>query len=504
MLYNFLARSSKLLGNLADSWLEAGASAVALLEDKQQVAAWGVSSPQEIPVLQSPIQVGRRSIGELHIYGLSGETWQERLAVDTRFIAELVRLESELEGMTSDLIDNQDQVLALYNLSQSMRRQLDLDQALSSLAKEAAGLVKVEGAFIISSAEQTVIEQYPAKLLSHSVIQTLFDEYKLSDGGKLLLTPADVPHLLPISIECLLLKAIFTNDRIVGLLGLVNRAGGFTSPDIKLARAIADQAGAYIENLLLHQERLAQTRLQTEMDLARQVQLRLLMHEIPRVQGTDLYGASKPALQVGGDFFDFLLMENGELLFTVGDVSGKGMSAALLMSMTRTALRSAARTQEAASPIALLDIVNTDLYDDFTEVTMFATIFVGLYNPLRQEIVYANGGHSPVIYCPAEGRAQLLRADGPGLGILPNMLSENQTLPLRPGDVLVVATDGFPEDRSSDGEMFGYERLLQLVETNAHCNSQNLAQALSDALAAFTGSTPQDDDQTLIVIKGVP
>jgi sigma-B regulation protein RsbU (phosphoserine phosphatase) len=249
------------------------------------------------------------------------------------------------------------------------------------------------------------------------------------------------------------------------------------------------------------------------MELAQRVQLRLLPQEIPRIAGLDVHARSRPALQVGGDFYDFIT-DGRHFTFTVGDVSGKGMPAALLMAMTRTALRSKSRFMTKASPAAIMERANVDLYDDFTEVGMFATTFVGQYLAQERRMIYANAGHSPVMYCPAGGPVRLLEADGPALGVLPTSLCETQSLALGPGDLLIVATDGLNEANSPDGELFGYDRLLGLVEALADRPAAEIATGLYAAVEQHgSGQSPepgatfpaahQDDDQTLVVIKGV-
>jgi sigma-B regulation protein RsbU (phosphoserine phosphatase) len=278
----------------------------------------------------------------------------------------------------------------------------------------------------------------------------------------------------------------------------------FASPEIKLAHAIAEQAGSQIENVLLHEETVAQARLETEMVLARSVQKRLLPNRAPSVPGLVLHGRTVPALQVGGDFYDFITTPaQGTRLctFAVGDVSGKGLSAALVMAMTRTVLRS--KANGGASPAQVLDGANAELYDDFTEVAMFATAFVGQYNPNTQALCFANAGHSPVIYCPSGGPARLLEADGTALGVLPVSLCEDYALPFGPGELLIMGTDGFSEATNAAGEMFGYERLLRLVESLADKPAEAILDALFAAIGSFAAGHLQEDDRTLVVAKGV-
>jgi sigma-B regulation protein RsbU (phosphoserine phosphatase) len=210
-----------------------------------------------------------------------------------------------------------------------------------------------------------------------------------------------------------------------------------------------------------------------------------------------------PASQVGGDFYDFYDAPGQPFRFSLGDVTGKGISAAMLMAMTRTTFRNRIRNIGNAYPADIMGAANDDMYDDFTELTMFATVFFGQYHHQERAIYYANAGHSPVVYCPFGGPSYLVEADGTALGVLPTSLCENHMMPFQPGDVLVAATDGFVEARNPQGDMFGYDRFLGLIETYAHEDPETLGGILYQAVATFSAGQPQDDDQTLVVVKGV-
>jgi sigma-B regulation protein RsbU (phosphoserine phosphatase) len=155
------------------------------------------------------------------------------------------------------------------------------------------------------------------------------------------------------------------------------------------------------------------------------------------------------------------------------------------------------------SPELILRRTNEELYDDFTELSMFATVFIGQYHPERRKLLYANAGHSPVIYCPLNGKARLLQADGTPVGIMPISLSEDHSLDFAPGDVLVVATDGFSEARNPEGKEFGYDEFTALVQTLVDLPAYSLAQRLHQIVEQFSNGEPQSDDQTLVVLKGV-
>ena len=298
------------------------------------------------------------------------------------------------------------------------------------------------------------------------------------------------------------MKRVAVRDDVSLLLGAADKTDGlFQAPDLKVFSTIASPAAATIENALFHQEMLKQTRIQTEMDLARQIQMRLLPQSTPPIPGVTLTAMTKPASQVGGDFFDFIQSGQNILTFAVGDVSGKGMPAALLMAMLRTVMRNKADTVGGANPECLLEQINQALYQDFTDVDMFATLFIGQYDYLQHLLYFANDGHAPVIFRPDKGRAHLLSADAPPVGVLDFNLAAQHVLAFQPGDLLVVTTDGINEAENRHGEMFGYERLLTAVDELATADVTVIAQELQAQSTAFAKGRPQSDDQTLLVLK---
>jgi phosphoserine phosphatase RsbU/P len=489
--------------DIVEAWAAAGAIFFGIWLDDVRLGGWLDETKHNLPMTTASIRVDGDSPGELRVYGLTGAAVEARLAIDAQMIGQLAAHEHELNEMTMELIENQDQLLALYQLTQSTRSQLTTDETLRALASEACRLVKADAACILLISNHPMeIVDYPAPLLSQPALMVFFGQ--MQDTGRRILLQGDVgSDLLPPALKSLLIEPIRIRGEIRAMLALMNKSGGFLSPDIKLLQAIAEYAGAQIESVLLYQESLSQARLQTEMELAQDVQLRLLPQKLPQVLGLDIFAGSLPALQVGGDFYDCICQPGSPFIFTVGDVTGKGMPAALLMAMTRTMLRSKARSLPDPTPANILGSSNEDMYDDFTEVGMFATVFVGQYDHADRTLHYANAGHSPVIYCPAGGTAYLLEADGTAMGVLPESLCQPQSLTLCPGDVLVAATDGFSEARNHQDELFGYERLLKLVEELAHEPAQRIATHMFESIGAFSAGHQQDDDQTLFVVKGV-
>ncbi len=508
MLNHILKEQSEHFAILAETWLALGATAVsiwdnqgALLKQWPDELVEPVSHPAD---MVAPLNTGELVLGELRIFGLNGTVARERLVADSRLIAHLIRLEDDIEDMTAELVETQDQLLAMYDLARSTRSHLDLSQTLESLVRITTRIANVQTSFIILNIADTYeMAAHPTGLFDDVVLLDLFQHLNDNEQEQVLERHTPQPSLLPVGMYNLCILPVQVGSNVIGMLGLINRPDGFNPSSMNLIRAIAGQTSSQVENVLLHRESLEQTKLQTEMDLAARAQFHLLPQSAPHVAGLEIFAKTIPAMHVGGDFYDFIYRPGRPFIFSVGDVAGKGMSAALLMAMTRTSIRSKANFIPRATPEMIISRSNDDLYSDFARMHRFATVFVGQYYPQERKLLYTNAGHSPAIYRPAGQAAQLLEANGTAMGIAPVDSYEHQTLMLSPGDILVVGTDGFSEARNPDRKMFGLERLLHLTDQLAHYPAHDIAQLWFDEINTFEAGHPQDDDQTILVIKVV-
>lgn len=490
--------------SLADAWLTSGATTFSVWAEGARLAVWPKEAEHIKPSMKAPIRLSGGEIGELWIEGLGTPAAEKNLTAQAGFIARMVRMERELTRMTERLIDTQDQLLAVYGLTEATRNNLDMDDLLQQLVQKATELESCESAFILlKQPDQSLkVEHYPKLILDDELIQTCFE--KVTATQTELLLNLNATEYRQVGLRNLLVLPIIIRDEVKAAIGLINKKeNDFLSPDIKLARVIAEHAGSRLEHLILFEESIEQSKLQVEADLAQKVQLRLLPKTFPDVAGIDLWAGSEPASQVGGDFYAFVSNPGRPFTFCVGDVSGKGMPAALLMAMSRTVMHTKTNVSPTPSPAVILDECNSELYDDFTEVSMFATAFVGQLHKDNRYLMYANAGHSPVVFCPFDGPAVLLEADGTALGVLPTSLAEDQSIEFRKGDVLVVATDGFSEASNHDDEFFGYDRLLKVIKMLSKKNAKGIFDGLYHTINNFSAGRPQDDDQTMVVLKGV-
>ncbi|MEZ4669482.1 MAG: SpoIIE family protein phosphatase [Anaerolineae bacterium] len=499
-LQNFLRAHHNHVSAITNSWLEMGAAGVGICTGDGWAGVWPETCRLDMPGIHVPMKAGQMN-AELWVFGVSDAVAMTRLEADAVLLSRLMALEYELVDMTQELISSQDQLLALFSLSNAMQNQLSLREVLNTLAHESSKLFNLIYSATFLPSGNGEMFHYPQPVLDDHYMLRVFQTVARS-GQRLVFSEGPVIGFPPDTL-CGLVEPIVIQGEVKAVLCLLKQGVRFESPELKLLSGVCDQAGTQIKNVLLYQETLAQARLNAEMEVAKQLQIRLLPHHLPEVNGVDVAAASLPALQVGGDFYHFAAQPGEPFMFAVGDVTGKGMPAALLMAMTRTLLKSKTRTLQQSSPVDVLGAVNDEMYEDYTEIGMFSTMFVGLYDYWEKVLYFANGGHSPVIYCPAGSTAFMLEADGPPVGVLPECICENQLMEFHPGDVLVVATDGFNEARNPQGEMFGYERLLALIEASASESAQTIVNNLYQAVAAFSNGNAQDDDQTVVVIKGV-
>jgi serine phosphatase RsbU (regulator of sigma subunit) len=235
-----------------------------------------------------------------------------------------------------------------------------------------------------------------------------------------------------------------------------------------------------------------------QMAIAREVQRKLLPQHMPALETLDYAGSCEPAWTVGGDYYDFLDKGNGRVGFVLADVSGKGVSAALLMANLQASVRS--QYVPALEDLGGLFRSVNKLFYESVMVGFFATLFFAEYFDTTRTLRYVNCGHCPAFLVHADGQCEKLRATATVLGIFENWDCTVGEAAISCGDILVVYSDGVTEARNGSGEFFGEERLLAAVRANASLSAKRLAKAIAEAVRDF-GGKEQDDDLTLLVAR---
>jgi HAMP domain-containing protein len=251
------------------------------------------------------------------------------------------------------------------------------------------------------------------------------------------------------------------------------------------------------------EEAILRAHLESELDTARKIQEKLLPHDMPRFRGFEIAGTSIPSKQVGGDYFDFLDLGEGQLGIAIADVSGKGIPAALLMANLQASLH--AQTFETEKVADVTARINNLLVKS-TDSNMFVTFFYGLLNRSQSTFTSTNAGHNHPLLLRSDRTMEYLAKGGLVLGFLPDQKYEQQTTTLQPGDVLVLYTDGITEARTPDEEavqekLFGEDRLAHVIKESASLSAREIQSAILQAVSIHTKNTPQGDDITLVIIK---
>jgi serine phosphatase RsbU (regulator of sigma subunit)/anti-sigma regulatory factor (Ser/Thr protein kinase) len=294
---------------------------------------------------------------------------------------------------------------------------------------------------------------------------------------------------------------LVSQGELVGLINLGRRLSeqDYSSDDRRLLGNLSTQAAPAVRvaQLVRQQqlEALERQRIEQELRVARLIQQTLLPKDVPHIEGWDVNAYYRPARAVGGDFYDFIAYPDGRIGFVIGDVTDKGVPAALVMATTRSLLRSAAERFD--SPGAVLQRTNELLVEDIPP-KMFVTCLFAVLDATTGRLVYANAGHDVPYHRTAEGVVEL-RARGMPLGLLPGMKYEEYETTLRPGESVLLYSDGLVEAHSPRREMFGFPRLQTLMGDAAE---ENLIQHMLDSLSDFTGPHwEQEDDVTMVLLR---
>lgn len=412
--------------------------------------------------------------------------------------------------------DLKDRLASLYCVGQAINSSLVLDEVLGLVIDHLIEVTGAErGAILLLDAQGDLVVR-AARSLDHTTLtgesfqtsRNILREVAstgsprlISDASRELPTFESVLMHRLISVLCV---PLMVRGAVRGVLYVDHRLtmGAFIDDDLELLEAFAGQAAVAIENARMYQELAEQERQRRELEIARSIQASLMPSHLPAPPGFELAAACVPARHVGGDFYDALAPTGQETVLFLGDVSGKGVPAALLMGMVRTVLRS--EVQRGASLAAAVRQCNRTLYDDFVATGTFATLVLGRLDPTAGEFSYVNCGHcEPILWQREGGCLEYLAGDGLPLGIMEELETTERAVRLRPGDVLVIYSDGFSEAKAASGERFGVPRLAEALGPMAHLPAQAILDEIGMAVDRFVLQEAQSDDQTIMVIRAV-
>ncbi len=476
----------------------------ALMAGIASYAAFRLASDSSNRVVKLMIVVG--SVGLM--FGLRRAGNRLRSWVDRRFFREAYNAEqvlSELSDQVRTMVEPQSLLeTVVARVSETLhvpRMAVLLNQGNPFRPVYAVGFEGLQD-FEIPSNSATVQllkrEKEPLRVYLDDTDSWVYSDSSEAERAQLVRLHPEL--LLPLSVR----------DKLLGFITLGPKLSEepFTGSDLRLLKSVASQTGLALENAQLMAaitEEVAQReRLNREVEIAREVQERLFPQELPPIEGLDYFGACRPALGVGGDYYDFLALSGGELGIAIGDVSGKGIGAALLMASLQASLRAEAlRTPDELAPV--VSNVNRLVYQSSTS-NRYATFFYAQYQPRTRELTYVNAGHNPPMLfrrSGAEWQVTRLTAGGTVVGLLESFPYQQEKIQMQVGDLLIAFTDGISEAMNPADEEWGEERLAEAVKTCATCSAHEMLEHLMQSADAFAAGAKQHDDMTLVVLKVV-
>lgn len=452
-----------------------------------------------------------RSSNGLKGYILLGErlTKKEYTSEDTDFLNTIMNI-----GATA--IDNSLIVSELKELNRELDAKVNQLSSLFDLSKEFSGILKVEmiGKLLLYSIiGQLMVSKYAVitcKENSSSILENKFPKENLDRllgscnlqmitsvlkreeimNSYPLFTELGVELIVPMQIKGTTKGLIMLGQRIAGQ--------AYSKSDIEYVASVGSLAIISIENALLFQETLEKQKLEKDLETARNIQKNLLPKSMPKLNSFEIAGFNNSAKQVGGDYYDLVKISDDELLFAIGDVSGKGVPAALLMANLQAFLKSICKQ---GMPLdRATDFIN-DLVSENTTNGSFITFFWGIINDLTRELSYVNAGHNPPLLI-RDGAIRKLKAGGMILGVMPTLIPYNsEKVQLEKGDFMVFYTDGITEAMDPDYKEFSDERLEELALKLTDKSSSEALNCIIDDVKSYIRGAEQSDDITLIIIK---
>ena len=382
---------------------------------------------------------------------------------------------AEVSSLAGALVDTNDQLLGLYDLVSLSIESLDERHAVLAILDRAKSILRADALLLRADKEYSI--GAPTAVAALQALHQVPVQAGDSTATSVQLQTPDGQHV----------------D-----LAALRGSSPFGTADSKLLNAVGTMLVGAVHRARLHKTGLDQAVMARDHDTASELAQRALPGWRPDATKLDLFARSAPARAAGGDLFTFAVVDD-DFHFVVGDVSGKGLPAALMMTTTISAANAAFASVGDAGPAAMLKTIDSWVHDALSDAGLFVTLLVGSYNLTTGVLQTCNAGHSPVgtvqndSFIPVDAQV-------PPIGVFPVETVENHIHHLVPGDRFVAASDGLTEQENMVGEMFGDKRLEALLVDGSIDSANALGESVFDAVAAFAGEAPQSDDRTLLIL----
>lgn len=408
----------------------------------------------------------------------------------------------------------------LRDISARIRGTFNLQEILNHLLDAVRTIIDYDaaGIFVLNEGPFHTRYHLPHTIIA-GIVQRGFDERPPGTDEMLTKGKGIVGHVIQ-SGESLIITDIRTEPRYVegrkatlseiavplirggrsyGALNLESdRANAYEESDLETMHFLADAASLSIDKAMVHEEILEKRKMENQLQIAKEVQERLLPSEPPRIPGYDIAAACLPTYEIGGDYYDYILLDDDLVGVVVADVAGAGVPAALLSTAFKALLFAYAKTvRDPAELLAKLGRV----IPEFTRRRDFITVFYGILDTRQHRMRYANAGHNQPLLVRSNGVVEHLEPVGPGLNIVEDPEYQTRDVVLEEGDRVVIYTDGVVEVFNSKGGQFGLERLEETSKRLDNRSAEAIVDEIVRATGKFSGSAIYDDDFTLVIIK---
>lgn len=475
-------------------------------------------------VASRSVSLGGKEIGRVVIASGGGLKGSEEAEVAARIAAACIETrleaESQMEGLTGEIVERYEEINLLYDLTSELSGLFDEMAIARHAVNTIAHIVDVETAAILLHNEEAgrfvmaalggtapVFDQHIVGPDDRGLLGELAERREpiiANSRGELPDRVIEEEKYFPISgiLAAPLLHLAGTEDEVLIGVAIVcgKRSGIFCSGDEKLVGAICSQAATSIYSTRMFAEHKDSTLLRRDMDLAEQIQSTMLPDKAPEVAGADIAGQCVTAVNVGGDYFDYITNSEGAVTILLGDVTGHSLGAALMMTAARATLRSI--VSEAGGPAEVIRRTNALLYNDLDSSDLMISLFAGHYVPATRKLLYASAGHNPpFLIRNGSVEGEPLDPTGIILGVMPDADYDVKYHNLEPGDIVFFYTDGVTEAMDENREQFGEKRLVRVLCENSHRSANDIMIAVSRAVQVWMGSGKPTDDITSVVLK---
>lgn len=300
--------------------------------------------------------------------------------------------------------------------------------------------------------------------------------------------------------EVIVISPLVVKEKQLGVIYVIEDKNKLIDLDEETISALVIQVSIAINNAQIYSELIVKERMSNELDVASRIQKKILPADVDEIFGLEIAQYFEPAKEIGGDYYDYTILDDNVFSITIADVSGKGVPAAFLMALGRSVLRTLTLTGDFA-PNENLNELNKIIYSDITE-DMFITMMHSKYNKENKTLYYSNAGHNPlVVYRASTDSIELHTVKGVAIGFLEEYKYRQGEIQLNKGDIVIFYTDGITEAENSNKEMFGLERLKEVIYNNKNKSPKELRKVILESINRFRKDYEQIDDLTFVILK---